>query len=50
MRKDKAAGIDMISGEVYKLMEKEKNPTSNSAKTLLSLLNNVFIGKEFPEE
>ena len=50
MRKGKAAGSDIVPGEVYKLVENEENPTSNLAKILLKLLNDIFNWNKFPEE
>lgn len=50
LRKGKAAGIDMIPGEVYKLVQNELIPTSNMAKSMLYMLNKVYLENIFPEE
>jgi endonuclease/exonuclease/phosphatase (EEP) superfamily protein YafD len=50
MRKGKAAGNDMIPGEVYKLVENETEPISQMSKSMLTLLNNIYNGNEFPIE
>lgn len=51
MRKGKAAGNDMIPGEVYKLVENETTESSQFAKSILMILNNVYNdGLRFPSE
>ena len=50
MRKGKAAGNDLVPGEVYKLVENETEPISQLSKSILMLLNNIYNGKEFPLE
>lgn len=50
MRKGKAAGNDMVPGEVYKLVENETEPNSQMAKSILLLLNNIYNGNDFPLE
>ena len=50
MRKGKAAGLDKIPGEVYKLVEMEISPTSNLAKSILNVLNKAYEGNVFPNE
>lgn len=50
MRKGKAAGQDMIPGEVYKLVESEDEPESPLAKTMLYLLNSIYNKDQFPSE
>lgn len=50
MRKGKAAGQDLIPGEVYKLVESETEPESPLAKTILYVLNTIYEGDQFPSE
>ena len=50
MRKGKAAGNDMIPGEVYKLVENETEPISQLSKSILKILNDIYNGQEFPLE
>ena len=50
MKKGKAAGNDMIPGEVYKLVENEAEPNSQLAKSMLMLLNGIYSGNGFPLE
>ncbi len=50
MRKGKAAGNDMVPGEVYKLVENEPEPESQLAISIYKMLNNVYNGNEFPIE
>ena len=49
MRKGKAAGNDMIPGEIYKLVENETEPSSNLAKSMILLLNNIYNGEVIPK-
>ena len=39
MRKGKATGTDLISGEIYKLVENETDPISQLSKSILKLFN-----------
>ena len=50
MRKGKAAGSDMIPGEVYKLVECETTPSSQFSRSILRVLNNIYRGEGFPLE
>jgi hypothetical protein len=50
MRKGKAAGSDLVPGEVYKLVEAEPEPSSQLAKSMLELLKSVYDGGGFPLE
>ena len=50
MRKWKATGDDMISGEVYKLLEKETKPSSQLSKSIFKMLNDVYSRNTFPNE
>jgi len=50
LKNGKASGIDQIPCEVYKLVKDEKTPKRSLAKALLSIINEVFVSKEFPEE
>lgn len=50
MRKGKAAGNDMVPGEVYKLVENETEPISQLSKSILTLLNYIYNGEGFPLE
>lgn len=43
MRKGKAAGNDMIPGEVYKLVENEITDSSQFSKSILKLLNDIYL-------
>lgn len=50
MRKGKAAGNDMIPGEIYKLVETEAEPISQLAKSMHLILNNIYNSEHFPIE
>ena len=50
MRRGKAAGSDMIPGEVYKLVEHETVANSHLSKSMLSMLNNIYSKGAFPAE
>ena len=50
LRKGKAAGNDMIPGEVYKLVQNETIPNSQLSKSILALLNGIYNGTGFPLE
>jgi exonuclease III len=50
IRNGKAAGLDRIPGEVYKLVSNEQHPTSNLAKGIMVIINRAFSEKEFPME
>ena len=50
MRKGKAAGNDMVPGEIYKLVENETAASSHLARSMLMMLNNIYDGQGFPSE
>lgn len=50
MRKGKAAGNDMVPGEIYKLVENETTASSHLARSMLMMLNNIYDGQDFPLE
>ena len=49
LRRGKAAGIDGIPGDIYKLVENEPEAASGLSRSILSILNKVYEGGDFPD-
>ncbi|KAI5175870.1 hypothetical protein PAEPH01_2202, partial [Pancytospora epiphaga] len=48
-RRGKAAGLDRVPGEIYKLVENKQVPESGLAKSIMAVVNEVYSGSVFPK-